>query len=142
MSASGDQSAGGSGAGGGGGDSSSASVVGRNLWDFLTVSVVILALLIAVIYLARHYPKSGDVVAVLGVVTPVLGAVFGATIGAVAGNAKGKADGAAQAKAKVKADLQPKVNTLSETTQGVLPPEHQAVVHPSVAEVRGYLDAL
>jgi hypothetical protein len=75
---------------------------GRNLWDFLSVAVVIAGLVGLTIFLVeRNSLKPSDVEAILGIVVPVFAAVFGATLGYATGHVTGKSSGKKAAKAYV-----------------------------------------
>jgi hypothetical protein len=75
---------------------------GRNLWDFLSVAVVIVSLVGLTVFLVeRNSLKPSDVEAILGIVVPVFAAVFGATLGYATGHVTGKSSGKKAAKAYV-----------------------------------------
>lgn len=75
---------------------------GRNVWDFLSVAVVIVSLVGLTVFLVeRNSLKPSDVEAILGIVVPVFAAVFGATLGYATGHVTGKSSGKKAAKAYV-----------------------------------------
>lgn len=83
--------------------------VGGNVWSFLSVSVVVLALVGIVTVIVRQFTSAADASSVLAVVIPAFAtigaAVFGVSVGYSAGQTKGESAGVAKGEEKMKSDL-------------------------------------
>ena len=135
---------------------------GHNLWDFLIVLVVILALVGVTIFLVLNYLHSPKTtISILGILVPALAGVFGITLGAAAGQLKGKATGQHQARQQMKQSLESKLNDVTQAvetslgtfssdegregigdTRGLAPAQNEARLRESVASLRGYVEGL
>lgn len=74
----------------------------RNRWDFLTVLVVVPALVVLTIFLAVYFKNTPSTTAtILGIVVPAFAAIFGASLGNAAGKVSGRREGRQQVKAKM-----------------------------------------
>jgi hypothetical protein len=82
---------------------------GRNVWDFLSVVVVVAGLVGLVLFLLdRSNLKPSDIESILGIVVPVFAAVVGATVGVAAGHVTGKSAG----KKAARAYLMPRISLI------------------------------
>jgi len=90
---------------------------GQNMWSFLIVATVVVALLVLVIVLVAVYKNTpGTIATILGIVVPVFAAVFGYA----GGTATGKITGRQQGKQQVKDHVLPQLTALRQHAAAVV----------------------
>lgn len=152
----------GDGAGSGAG-AADATVEGRNLWDFLSVAVVVAGLVGLTIFLVEIYTKSPKTtISIIGIVVPALAAVFGVTVGYAGGNLKRQATGKKAAKQQLSSKVQELISATAPPSDGAgdtgaaaryngatvtIQPSNEATQGPAnvregLQRLQGYVDAL
>jgi hypothetical protein len=92
----------------------------RNLWDFLIVAVVVLAIVGLTIGLIEEYPHAPRTVeAILGIVIPAFAAAFGIAAGYAGGHVSGQARGRQLGKQEVKGPVLQRLQGLNPPAQAV-----------------------